>query len=279
MNTNEKVYLERRINETIASLSNHLDNIQHIYDIYGFYEPHEEEYADREIDSHTFRFNRSLKVLYLMVLAYLEGQNKVELLQLYKNDLQGVLAEDFDGVQDDHDEENGQTYYISSELQKIRFYLSPFEAFDVRSKEQIGLIYLENILTNTEVIISDLKKKPNNEASVYNAVKFVIKATFPNSVFPSEPFYQTAKCYKPDILIPSLFTAVEYKYAATEKKLIDTIESIHVDVRGYANHPTYKIFYAVFYVISGACSETRFKAIWEDQNFPDDWKPVIVFGK
>jgi len=141
-----------------------------------------------------------------------------------------------------------------------------------------GITYLEQILASTAVIAKDLGKTPQNEKEVYESVRVVCKATFTSATFPTDSFQKTAKCYRPDILIPSLNCAVEYKYAITEKELNETIDQILIDVAGYAGHPTYKLFYAVFYVTVGACTAGRFHEIWKEKGFPDNWKGILVAG-
>jgi hypothetical protein len=57
------------------------------------------------------------------------------------------------------------------------------------------------------------------------------------------------------------------------------VSQILIDVVGYSNHPTYKLFYAVFYVKPGICSEKRFNIIWEGYKFPNNWKPIFIIGE
>lgn len=157
-------------------------------------------------------------------------------------------------------------------------FLNAFPEFG-EIEEKSELDYLVNILKSTAVILKDKNTVPINEAQVYNAVKILCQATFPNDViFPTEAFIKTAKCYKPDILIPSLSCAIEYKYAKSEKELAKTIEDIHVDVHGYSNNLTYTKFFAVFYMEPGYVIEARFEKLWEESEFPKNWKGIFVLG-
>jgi hypothetical protein len=142
--------------------------------------------------------------------------------------------------------------------------------------QRLGIRYLENILESTDTIIEELQVNPKTEISVYNYVKIVIKAVFPNASFPSESFQKTAKNYKPDILLAGLCCAIEYKFADTEKKLINAIDQILSDVQGYANHSTYKTFYAVFYVKKVSWTKARFDAVWKEKKFPINWKYIFI---
>lgn len=272
-------YQEKIINEKISALENYIAQVEHLNIKLDFCEQGEEEYVEKEIDQIHYKFNSSIVELYLLLLNYFETQNSNELLKIFKKDLEHILNPTYVGISVVIDDDFGQTYYICNELYSINKFLLSFEAFDKRINKDIGLIYLENILSHTSYIIRELDIKPLNETTVYNSVKHVIKATFPDYIGLSEPFYKEAKCYKPDILIPSLNVAVEYKYATDEARLIKTIEDILIDVLGYSNHPVYKIFYAVFYVRAGVCTQQRFNILWNGYKFPEHWKPIFVNGE
>lgn len=166
----------------------------------------------------------------------------------------------------------------------FRQFLYPFKAFGGRDKKYLtGLNYLENILRSTTLILTNKKiTAPTQESEVYNGVKIVLEATFSEHqaqyVEGHHSFNTLIKCYKPDILIPALNCAVEYKFATTIERLAKTIEDIHVDVKGYANHPIYTLFFAVFYLKTGLVTEMRFKEIWDSKGFPENWKPIFVEG-
>ncbi len=61
-------------------------------------------------------------------------------------------------------------------------------------------------------------------------------------------------------------------------ELVKTIDEILIDVQGYANNQTYKIFYAVFYVSPGLITKQSFDAMWKARDFPDNWKGILVEG-
>lgn len=137
-----------------------------------------------------------------------------------------------------------------------------------------GLSYLENMLNATSVILNGTKI--TNESTINKKMRSLCHSIFPDAKFPTETFIKTAKEYKPDVLIPSLNCAIEYKYANEEKKLINIIDEILIDVKGYSNHPTYQIFYAVFYVKSGIWSPKRFYKVWNEKKFPGNWKAIYI---
>jgi hypothetical protein len=168
---------------------------------------------------------------------------------------------------------------LSALTQTFWQFLNSFPEFgSIDEKHLTGVDFLENILESTAVVLKELNVSPTSESQVYSSVKILCKATFPDAIFPTESFQKTAKCYKPDILIPILGCAVEYKYATTEEKLVTTIDEILIDVKGYDSHNIYKQFYAVFYVTPGHITGTRFKQIWTEKKFPTNWKGIFVLG-
>jgi hypothetical protein len=275
----DTVYQEKKINHLITELQNCLSLIHRGNNSLESCEMEEEYYIQRSIENQYRRFNTFIKNLYIILIQYLESQGCNELIQILKSDTSEILNQSYESIKSDYDDEWENTVFWSDDFNKMKKIILPFEAFDSKTKKDIGLIYLENILLNTSAIIKDLEIVPNSETKIYNGVKHVIKSTFPDYINLTEPFYKEAKCYKPDILIPTLSTAIEYKFAQDEQRLIKTIEDILIDVVGYNNHATYRNFYAVFYVKPGIWSERRFQEVWNGYKFPLNWKSIYVIGE
>jgi hypothetical protein len=145
-------------------------------------------------------------------------------------------------------------------------------------EEKLAIDYLYNLLKSTSVILNISGVKPESEAQVYKAVEKFCKILLSDGQFAPAAINQTAKKYRPDILVPSLNCAIEYKYAETEEILYKTIDEILEDVQGYNNDPIYTNFFAVFYITSAFITEDRFNTIWEEKNFPKNWEGILVFG-
>jgi hypothetical protein len=172
---------------------------------------------------------------------------------------------------------NGEIY--NQYLHELSSFLSPFDFFKKDlSIKQTGIKYLETILKNTATAIYKMKQKPISEAEVYNAVKILIESIFPTSKNAGSNFLKTAKEFKPDILIPELSAAIEYKYAKDETKLKTTIEQIAADVKGYTGDQDYNVYYAVFYVTNDFWGESKFEQVWADNKFPKNWRAFYVVG-
>lgn len=168
-------------------------------------------------------------------------------------------------------------------LNTLKNFLFPFRAFGSGDEKILtGLDYLVSILQSTNFILNERKIIPKKESDVYNGVKLILESTFPEKraqyLGGNEPFYKEATYYKPDILVPLLNCAIEYKFIKSRTRLTRTIDEILIDVHGYSKHPIYKWFYAVFYVKSGITTKVAFENIWKDKNFPDNWFPIFVEG-
>lgn len=234
-----------------------------------------------QICEHQERFAYLADHVFKMCLVYFEIKNVTYYIDLFKDEIRPFL-DNKDGQLFSSTFNEGNAEFYCDCTAKFWSFLQPFEAFNGNDIEillkRTGISFLENILESTAVVIKELDITPTTETQVYKAVKILTSATFPSASFPSQSFQKTAKCYIPDILIPSLSCAIEYKYADNEIKLIDTIDQILVDVKGYDKHQIYKLFYAVFYVKPGICTKARFDVVWKEKEFPENWKGILVIG-
>lgn len=289
-------YQEIEIKKVLSEMSSTFDNLHFHLEHYD--EDHEDHEAEEAIAMLKANFEYYANRLRLLCITYFETKKQTRFLEILERAIEPFYKNEKtlrQGTMDDGD-------YVSSDLiHAFTKHLSIFPAFSNSDSEilkRTGLVYLEHILESTGVIIKQLKKKPKSEVEVYKAVRIVCEATFSNAqfltwnfqtlinqpTFPVDEFFtdtfqQTVRCYKPDILIPTLNCAVEYKYADNEKTLIETIDQILIDVKGYDKHPKYRIFYAVFYVKVGIWSRKRFDEVWTEKNFPDNWKGRMVEGE
>lgn len=225
-------------------------------------------------------FRHLIKSIYLSAICYLDQLGLEHYLKIFYsqfgNDVGNISGElDFDI---DHFW-SGVPYSVW--LSKMRQFLSVFpiwECDEERYRRLSGIQYLENVLDATASIISRSGKNPSSEAAVYKAVKDVLSPIFPSSISPKSNFLKSAKEYKPDILVPELNAAIEYKFADNEEKLKSTIEQIAVDVKGYTGDRDYNLFYAVFYVTEDFWGERKFKQFWKELKFPVNWRAFYKVG-
>lgn len=273
----DRTYQESLVKNDISKLNMIIGEMYKMQAQLDFAEDHYKDEVSEGIDYIKSKFNRKIQDIYIVMIAYLNGENNEAFMEMFVLNFKHIFKSDHDCLiyrNDDY----GEDHFFSPELEKMKRFLKAFRGFDIVKNENLGLLFLENILSSTSVILSDLKIIPKSETEVYNGVKHVINSTFPDYIGLTESFYKQAKHYKPDVLIPSINTAVEYKFARNKERLIKTIEEILIDVNGYSDHSLYKIFYAVFYVSSGVVNNERFKVIWDSYDFPLNWKPILVIG-
>lgn len=78
-----------------------------------------------------------------------------------------------------------------------------------------GLNVLETILRNTAKIIGRSKLLPDHETDIRNEVLEILKLAFVDARREGQ-IVKSFKVYKPDIVVPSLMAAIEYKQSAIE---------------------------------------------------------------
>jgi len=224
------------------------------------------------------RFIVQSQKVYKLIFCYFEQNNLPNYLHLFKKNIGNKLEQQMEIFENKRDIDSIGSDFVN----EIWDYLSAFDNFSKDSTDfylkRSGIIYLKNILSNTASIILNSTVTPQSESDVYNTVKKVIFATFPTSKNAGSNFLKIAKEYKPDILIPELNVAIEYKYAVTETKLKATIEQIAADVVGYTGDEEYKLFFCVFYVTKDFWGLKRFEKIWKEQNFPANWQAFYIIG-
>lgn len=177
-------------------------------------------------------------------------------------------------------DEIGEAFSTLSDV--FHKYFSPFSEFNVESNEineqKYGRQILENILKSTNKILTDNSLIPSHEPDIYPCIRKTVEVVFPEHKTPTTPFLRNASEYKPDVLLPILKSAVEYKLARNEKELNKTMDEILIDVQGYDEHTDYDFFYAAFYVKSGVTTSMKFDLLWKQKKFPKNWKPIFIEG-
>lgn len=238
------------------------------------------QYLQDEEEEYIRPFEGIISSLYLSTVCYLNQKNLHEYLEIFYK----IFGHNYEKpkYRDNFEYEAYWTgEYHNEFLGRLNIFLSVFEfsgIADEKYRQLVGIKYLETILKNTQTIILKSEKEPKSETDVYKIVKNIIEAVFVKYQSPRSNFLSTMKEYKPDILIPEIYSAVEYKYAKNENKLKSTIEQIAADVKGYTGDPKYKLFYAVFYVTEDFWGIDKFEVIWKEQGFPKNWIGVYVVG-
>lgn len=222
-------------------------------------------------------FSEVLDSLYLASLHLIQSNDLPDYLQLFHSRLGNPFHAWVAACRFDHDENfsPGPHNVALRELHKL---LAPFNVVatsSAQSDHQAGIVYLERCLSNTAALVAWHGLTPDGET----AVRDVLWTLFPKARnAPPAKFVRLFKSYKPDVLIPDLRVAIEYKYIDAPERLKTVIEEIAVDVKGYTDDPAYDTFYAVFYLTGHFCTGERFREAWSEWAFPTNWKPIFVVG-
>lgn len=269
-------YISEQIKDTVHSIEN-----SHFQLMMGYLNPHDAGIDDYEKDVYNYTnesLRRRIKALYYLILAYLEIKEMVIFLEIFK--------EKFDKEIDNTEEIlKCVTYHEYEEpelliINQFKIFLAPFKFFDYQQIKEDETIKLISILESTESILKKINVPINNEADIYKQVKWVLRLYYPSIPAAKSNFDKQFKTYKPDILIPELKTAIEYKYIKNESDNIDDfIDQIRTDAVNYTDDYKYDNFVAVIYIQDvSVFPRESIKMSWDQKKFPRNWKLVIVFG-
>lgn len=272
-----KNYLEKKIRNLLIDASNEINNYIHLELNNPDKKLHSIDIVEKFIETQQ-QYEITIRKLSNCICCYLDTNKSKGYLKVFKNKIIPKLSNHEELYDSDDSFCSGPS--IGKLVNEIWEFLCPFEFIEADEidiyLQRSGIVYLENILKNTNLIIKSASATPNSEKEVCDLVKIVINCIFPKSKNPRTNFLKTAKQYFPDILIPELAAAVEYKYAKDENTLKKVIDEISIDQKGYTGDSDYKIFYAVFYVTQRIWTDEKFKEIWKEKNFPKNWKGFYV---
>jgi hypothetical protein len=222
----------------------------------------------------------TLQALYISTVGLLDALGLSEYLaQLYE-----TVSKTFDtdtAAKLDATDEDWPPYRRSGFLAKLRLFLIPLGMDSSANfyRQQGGVKILEAVLENTAQLLMQWKIKPKSETDVCKPIRGLLKVVFEGTHKPpAGRFNKSFKYYKPDILIPDLFAAIEYKYIRNQTAFNTALGEIADDVGGYTGDPQYKLFYAVFYFTGNFFTQKRFISAWKEKQFPEDWVPIYVMA-
>ncbi len=223
----------------------------------------------------------SLKRIYLLILTYLEQSKLPQMAQLFKERYESQLGDlkfmlESGSVPFDEGVDN----YLYR-LQEFEDFLLPFRAFNFyREERRLTTGMLEAVLSNTHKIMHQINKQPTNETSVYKSVHWFLEILYPDSKFTKTPLFSGKfKKYQPDLHVPELQAAIEYKLIRPESNPEDYIDQVKIDAVSYRGDDRYNLFYAVLYFLDNKSHKREaIESCWNTKSFPPNWKLIIVEG-
>jgi hypothetical protein len=208
---------------------------------------------------------------------YLQCRILAELMKLPKLAMEIKALEISYGnkfLETEYSPQSGHSFCVS--LNKI-FNLYSSLKIVIRSGAVTGLNVFETILRNTAKIIADANKEPDHEVEVRNLVLRVLEYSFVDAR-KEGVISKTLKIYKPDIVVPSLMAAAEYKFARVKTDMKNQFDGIIADMKGYGGHPDWRNFYVVFYQAGAFYTEQQLVEYFRQARVTDNWTPIVLNG-
>jgi hypothetical protein len=140
-----------------------------------------------------------------------------------------------------------------------------------------GLGVFSTILANTAHILYEGKVPPKNKKAVKKEMYKVLQWAFPEAER-EPPIPRPFKTFSADFGIPSLMAAAEYKYAASAKDVMTTLDAIYTDMKSYVGDVRWRNFYVVIYMTKPFYTQTQIENEFQLVRPEINWKPIVVNG-
>ncbi|REG90830.1 PD-(D/E)XK nuclease domain-containing protein [Flavobacterium aquicola] len=161
---------------------------------------------------------------------------------------------------------------------EFREFLRSFQEFNIDYFEKLEVNKLKQILENTNPILAKTKSKVTNETSIYTPIKWFVEIVYPTMrSLGKARFIKKFTTYHPDILIPEISSAVEYKYIRKGVGISNYLDQIKTDADSYVGDPEYKFFYAVVYFEDKSeINPEGFRQAVVEKKFPENWTLIAL---
>lgn len=147
----------------------------------------------------------------------------------------------------------------------------------VRGNAITGLEVFRTILENTSKIIHERGLEPKKELTVRNEVLAIVSYAFRDAT-KDVSINKPMKVYKPDIGVPSLMAAAEYKFASSEQEVKTALDGISADMKGYGNDPSWRSFFAVIYMTRPFFTQKDVELHFRVSRAELSWTPIVLVG-
>jgi hypothetical protein len=264
-------YIEKELKTTIKS-------IKHSH--FQYMMRSQNDYEQEEYPGWTQSWLKTrIRDLYHLMLAYLEAKQLPNFLDTFKATFKDKINDDDFILSEELTNPEGEPELAI--ITRFKQFLDVFKTFDYRQTREDENIKLLSILKNTDFILKNCNSDIINEADIYKQVKWVLGLFYPSCrKLNKASFIQEFKVYNPDILIPELKIAIEYKYISGKDDNIDEfIDQIRNDATNYVDDNRYEHFIAVIYFEdTSIATPESIEISWKAKRFPNNWELVIVSG-
>jgi hypothetical protein len=260
----ELKFIEAEIKETRININKTFRPVNEIEP--GHFMTYDQEELDQSLIHH-------LQRLFILMTSYFEGKGLNDFASQFRKEFSETMVSKEKLLATE--EYDGDSYLVMN--YKLNQYLYPFKAFSSKSaKEDDGFEKLISIVGETPHILSQFGNVIKNEADIYKRVQWVLNFYFDTRPTRKTRFISKFKIYRPDILIPELETAIEYKLVKKRDALDDYIDQLGIDADNYRGDPFYREFIAVICLKGNIATKRDIEIAWKGKQFDEHWHPVVV---
>jgi len=221
----------------------------------------------------------TIKKIYLLIVAYLELRNQSSLCEIFRVRYENKIEDDKFLMRSHLQPYEDDNFGSLTTLWEFEAFLSPFEAFSYSPavNQTTALEQLESILSETHHVLTHNNVEPENETKVYAEMKWLLQFMYPSIRSKGTArLIEKFKKYNPDILIPEIEAAVEYKYIREQTNPANYIDELWIDASVYHKDPEYKHFFAVmFFQRNKLHTRDSIKQAWSEKKFPSNWRLIL----
>ena len=267
-------YLIKQIKQDLRSISSsYWNNYVGRYE-YMSYDEEETEEEKYILEDNKTSIYENTKRLFHKICLFFELSESPFYLQKFKSEFEDIINDKKLTLQ------SHVLYYDDESSMKILYdfgvYLNSFPEFDYEEEKKIKYDKLKLILENTNQLISKTNTKVKNETSIYKTIRWFIEIIYPSSRGLNKArFISKFKTYHPDILVPEIYSAIEYKFIKKGESLGNYIDQLKTDADSYKDDPEYKFFYAVIvFEDKTELNKASIEQAVYEKKFPNNW--VII---
>ncbi len=230
----------------------------------------EQDYAFEEHYEENLIYN--VKQLYITILIYVEGKELSEFALNFRKTFENRFLNN-ESILAMRIVEDFRYNVLAADLYEYVTPLIPLTSKKIKATGDYQKLI--GILDETPKILHHLKVQPKNESDINRGIRWLLSLYFDIKPSTTSRLIGKFKTYHPDILVPELETAIEYKYAKAKSNIEDYIDQLIVDATNYIGDPQYKNFIAVIYYSKVLTTKKDIERMWTAKKFPKNWERVL----
>ena len=267
MEPDEIKYLTGKILQTAKSIDSEFTDLSYGQ---GAVEDFPEEYIKSWI-------KERLRELYHLHICFLEVKNLPQYLSYFRQQFDDIVVDD---------EKIYKSVFLDPDamerslklLEDFKSFRKAFKEFETNDSLVTDREKLSEILKETGHILKNAGVKGTTETKIYNVIFWIVRLYFHTTRNGSKSaFIKQFTLYKPDLFIPELKTAIEYKLIRTGQNVESYLDQVRVDAQNYTDDHRYDNFIAVLVIDDpAAATGNSIRQAWKEKKFPKNWELILV---